>query len=129
MTITLISTSFLGLLLVYLSYGVSKERLRSKTDLGDGGDPGLLRAMRAQGNLVEYAPMGLILIGLLETVQVQKELVMGLAVAFVLGRYMHGLMLGKMEGKNHYRFWGTILTWLVLLVGSVLGLLKGYGAI
>ncbi len=129
MTITLISTSFLGLLLVYLSYGVSKERLRSKTDLGDGGDPGLLRAMRAQGNLVEYAPMGLILIGLLETAQIQKELVMGLAVAFVIGRYMHGLMLGKVEGKNQYRFWGTILTWLVLLVGSILGLLKGYGAI
>ncbi len=129
MAITLISTSFLSLLLVYLSYGVSKERLRSKTDLGDGGDPGLLRAIRAQGNLVEYAPMGLILIGLLETAQVQKELVMALAIAFVAGRYMHGLMLGKVEGKNHYRYWGTILTWLTLLTGAVIGLLKGYGVI
>ncbi|MEX0297867.1 MAG: MAPEG family protein [Kordiimonas sp.] len=129
MAITLISSSFLCLLLVYLSYGVSKERLRSKTDLGDGGDPALLRAIRAQGNLIEYAPMGLILIGLLETAQVQRELVIALAITFVVGRYMHGLMLGKIEGKNHYRFWGTVLTWLTLIIGAIVGLLKGYSLI
>lgn len=129
MAITLISSSFLCLLLVYLSYGVSKERLRSKTDLGDGGDPALLRAIRAQGNLIEYAPMGLILIGLLETAQVQRELVMALAITFVVGRYMHGLMLGKIEGKNRYRFWGTVLTWLTLIIGAIVGLMKGYSLI
>lgn len=129
MTITLIAASFLGLLLIYLSYGVSKERLRSKTDLGDGGDPGLLRAIRAQGNLVEYAPIGLILIGLLETAAVSKYIVMGIAIALVLGRYMHGLMLGKVEGRNPFRFWGTILTWVAILAASIVGLLKGYGLI
>jgi len=128
MTITLIASSFLGLLLIYLSYNVSKERLRTKTDLGDGGHPELIRAIRAQGNLVEYAPIGLILLGLLETVHTQKEVVLTLAVAFVVGRYMHGLTFGKMTGKNPFRFWGTVLTWVVILVSSGLGLLKGYGA-
>ena len=129
MTITLITASFLGLLLVYLSYGVSKQRLRTKTDIGDGGDKELQRAIRAQGNFIEYAPFALVLIGLLESSGVWTEAVTGLAILFVVGRYMHGLTFGKMEGRNRYRFWGTIFTWLVILAASILGLLKGYGAI
>lgn len=127
MTITLISASFLGLLLVYLSYNVARNRMRAQVDLGDGGDEGLQHAIRAQGNLIEYAPLALILIGLLEYSRVSSYLVMGLAVAFVLGRYMHGLTFGKFEGRNPFRFYGTILTWLSILVASIAGLLKGYG--
>jgi uncharacterized membrane protein YecN with MAPEG domain len=127
MTITLISASFLGLLLIYLSYNVSKNRLRAKVDLGVGDDIGLLTANRAQGNLVEYAPIGLILIGLLEYSRVSWYLVMGVAVALVVGRYMHGLTLGKFEGSNPFRLVGTVLTWLSILVASIAGLLKGYG--
>ena len=126
MTITLIAASFLGLLLIYLSYNVSKERLRSKTDLGDGGDANLLCAIRAQGNLTEYAPIGLILLGLLETAEANQTLLLVLAVLFVTGRYMHGLTLGKFEGVNHYRSVGIVLTWGVILVASVTGLLTGY---
>lgn len=129
MTITLISASFLGLLLVYLSFNVSMNRQRAKVDLGTGDDAGLLAASRAQGNLTEYGPMGLILIGLLENARVSWYLVLGIAVAFVVGRYMHGLTLGKFEGKNPFRFYGTLLTWISLLVASIAGLLKGYGVL
>lgn len=129
MTITLISASFLGLLLVYLSYNVARNRMRAQVDLGDGGDEGLRHAVRAQGNLIEYAPLALILIGLLEYSRVSSYLVMGLAVAFVVGRYMHGLTFGKFEGRNPFRFYGTILTWLSILVASIAGLLKGYGVL
>ena len=129
MTITLISASFLGLLLVYLSINVSKNRQRAKVNLGIGDDEGLLVASRAQGNFVEYAPFGLILIGLLEYSRVSWYLVMGVAVALVVGHYMHGLSLGKFEGRNPFRFYGTILTWLSLLVASIAGLLKGYGVL
>ena len=126
MTITLISASFLGLLLIYLSYNVTKHRASAKVSVGDGGDEGLQNAIRAHGNLIEYAPMALILIGLLEFREVNAMFVLGLAVAFVVGRYMHGLTFGKFEGRNPFRFWGTVLTWLVILVGSIAGLLDGY---
>jgi len=129
MTITLISASFLGLLLIHLSYNVSKQRMKTKTDMGDGGHPELLTAIRAHGNLVEYAPIGLLLIGLLEYSQASSYLVLGLGVALVVGRYMHGLSFGKFEGRNPFRFYGTILTWLVILIGSIAGLLKGYNVI
>lgn len=129
MTITLISASFLGILLIYLSYNVARNRMRAQVDLGDGGDEQLQHAIRAQGNLIEYAPIALILIGLLEYSRASSYLVMGLAVAFVLGRYMHGLTFGKFEGRNPFRFYGTILTWLSILVASIAGLLKGYGVL
>ncbi|WP_262694225.1 MAPEG family protein [Kordiimonas aquimaris] len=127
MTITLISASFLGLLMIYLTMGVAKNRGRSKIDLGTGDDEELLIAVRAHGNFTEFAPLGLILIGLLEYSRVSWYLVMGIAVAFVVGRYMHGLTFGKFEGRNPYRFVGTLLTLLSILVASVAGLLKGYG--
>jgi len=126
MPITLISASLLGLLLIYLSYGVSKERLSTKTDLGDGGHASLQAAIRAQGNFIEYTPIGLILIGLLENSATYPQIIWGLAGALVAGRYMHGLTLGKFEGKNPFRFWGTILTWLSILAASIIGLFKAY---
>ncbi|MBL4790437.1 MAG: MAPEG family protein [Kordiimonadaceae bacterium] len=125
MPITLISASFLGLLLVYLSYNVSKERGRTKTSLGTGDDEGLLHAVRAQGNLIEYAPLGLILLGMLETLPINQTFLMVLAALLVVGRYSHGLTLGKFEGKNIFRMWGTIFTWLSILIASGTGLYEG----
>lgn len=129
MTITLISASFLGLLLFYLSYNVAKNRGRAKVSVGDGGDTELLHAIRAHANLTEYAPMGLILIGLLEYRGVNPIFLIVLSAFFVLGRYMHGLTFGKFEGRNPFRFWGTVFTGLSILIASVAGLLNGYGVI
>jgi len=129
MTITLIAASFLGLLLIYLSYNVSKQRLRAKVSVGDGGDENLANAIRAQANLTEYAPIALILFALLEFRNANSVMVLVLASAFVLGRYMHGLSFGKFEGRNPFRLWGTLLTWLSILVASVTGLLDAYGVI
>ncbi|MFC4348928.1 MAPEG family protein [Kordiimonas lipolytica] len=129
MTITIISASFLGLLLFYLSYNVAKNRGRAKVSIGDGGDEGLQNAIRAHANLIEYAPMAMILIGLLEYRGVNSVFLIVLSAFFVVGRYMHGLTFGKFEGRNPFRFWGTVFTWLVILIASVVGLLSGYGVI
>jgi uncharacterized membrane protein YecN with MAPEG domain len=120
----MISASLLGLLLIYLSFITAKTRGATKTDLGDGGHPEMLRAIRAQGNLTEYAPLGLILIGLLEYRGTNEWLLIALASFFVVGRFMHGLTLGKMSGRNPFRFLGTIFTWLAIVVASVTGLLQ-----
>ncbi|SDD82027.1 MULTISPECIES: MAPEG family protein [Kordiimonas] len=129
MTITLISASFLGLLLFYLSYNVAKNRGRAKVSIGDGGDEQLANAIRAHANLTEYAPFGMILIGLLEYRGVNPIFLIVLAAFFVLGRFMHGLTFGKFEGRNPFRFWGTVFSWLVILIASIAGLLNGYGVI
>jgi len=126
MPITLISASLLGLLLVYLSYMVTVVRRRPTHGTAESDGDDLHNAVRAHGNLIEYAPMGLILIGLLEQMSGNFMFVAGLAGVFVVARYMHGLTFGKIDGFNPFRFWGTLLTFVSLLVASVAGLVKGY---
>lgn len=126
MPITLIAASLIGILIIYLSIGVVKERQRTKTSIGDGGDDKLHHAIRAHANLLEYAPMALILFGLLETNGANQWLMIGLASFFVVGRYMHGLTFGKLATINPYRIMGTLFTWLTILIASITGLLMAF---
>ena len=66
MVVTALYAGILGLWLVLLSTRVILARRSEKVSLGHGGNVSLERRMRAQGNLAEYAPMALILIGALE---------------------------------------------------------------
>lgn len=58
--------AILALLIVWLSLRVIKLRRIKKVRLGDGGEPELQVAIRAQGNATEYVPISLILLVLLE---------------------------------------------------------------
>ncbi len=124
MLITLVSASLLGLLLVYLSIGVTNARGRKNS--GDCDEDTLQNAIRAHGNFTEYAPMALILIGLLEYTGANVYLTIGISAAFVVGRFMHGLTFGKFEGANPFRYWGTVLTFLSILVAAIAGLVEAY---
>ncbi len=64
--ITTLSACILGFLLGILSLRIINVRGKEKVSLGSGESQTLERRIRAQGNLVEYALMGLILIGLAE---------------------------------------------------------------
>jgi len=129
MPITTISAGFIGILLLILSVNVVKWRGRTKTSLGDGGSSELLCAIRAQANLVEYAPVLLILIAVLEYQRANSYLVLAVAGMTVAGRYLHGWGLSSGPGESKGRFIGTLLTFIALLVGSVGALLSGYGFI
>ena len=52
-------------LAVLLTLQVGRLRTRKKIFLGDGGDPEMVAAIRAHGNLIEFAPFCLLLIWLL----------------------------------------------------------------
>jgi uncharacterized membrane protein YecN with MAPEG domain len=56
----------MALLLVPLSVQVSLRRAKMRTVFGDAGDETLRRRIRAHGNFVEYAPLALIALGLME---------------------------------------------------------------
>lgn len=61
--ITLILSSLMGLMCVWLAFQVIKNRRKHKISLGDGGIEELARAIRAHGNFIEYVPISLILLG------------------------------------------------------------------
>ena len=66
MEITLLYTSLLTILAIFLAIKVGMNRTETNTMLGEGESSVLLQSIRAHGNLIEYAPFALILLALLE---------------------------------------------------------------
>ncbi len=118
--ITPLYAGLCGLLLLGLSFLVSRQRLRSKVSTGDGGIPALAGAVRAHGNFVEYVPLALVLILLVEMADQAELTVHLMGAALVLGRFLHAYGISTHPGgKSFGRMWGTVLTWLVILLASL----------
>ena len=94
-----------GLLFIWLSWLVIKQRQRAKIGLGDGGDPDLQRAIRVHANFIEYTPFALLLLLLVE---------MTTANALVVSRALHAQGLGATAGYSRGRYLGTLGTWVVI---------------
>lgn len=120
--ITTLSACTLALLLVVLSFRIIGVRRGEQVSLGSGGNDTLERRIRAQGNLVEYGPMGLILIGLAELQEANTFLLGVAAAAFVMGRVLHGYALGFTSQAMRPRVTGMILTFFGLLFVTSLNL-------
>ncbi len=115
--ITAIFTGLLALMLVGISIRVTVLRARKKIDFFDGGDPELGRAIRVQGNFVEYVPLALALIGLNEWMGVKPWVVYALGLALVAARIVHAL--GLYSNVFQARVIGTSVTWVVLVAGGL----------
>ncbi len=116
-----------ALIMLALALLVVRTRVLTKTDLGDGGNPLMLRAIRAHANNVEYVPMALLLLAVAEMSYAPVWLLHVLGLALTGGRIVHAAGLYQTAGASAGRLVGTILTWLVLLVGGVACLIYGPG--
>ena len=129
MTITMITAGVLALLLLFLAGYVIAGRVKFKIDLGDGGNEVMRRRMRAQANFVEYVPLALILLLLVETGSVgPRWLLIAMGAVLAVARLWHAQGLLSSSGTSVGRFMGTNLTMLMILVGAVACLGRGAGA-
>lgn len=120
MQVTILYAGLIGVLLLILSVRViNGRRSPGGPSLGDGGDLDMNRRIRAQGNLVEYAPIVLIMMALLETSGQSVLALHAIGIALVLGRAMHGFALSRPAGNVIGRVGGMLLTLLVLAVSSL----------
>jgi len=121
--ITAISAAVLACLNVMLSLKVIGIRRRDKISVGDGGNEELLRAMRAQANLLEYAPLTLVLLACAEINGVHRLLIGLLALVFIAGRILHPAGIRSAESPGSARVLGmqlTLMSTLALCVVNVL---------
>ena len=125
MTITLLYAGLLSLWLLVLSARVIAIRSQG-ISLGDGGNPVLLRRIRAHGNFAEYVPMILVMMGFLEINHLSALWIHVFGTTLVIGRLLHGYALSFSESFKIGRVGGTVLT-LTLL--AVCGLLCVYQAL
>lgn len=119
-TATMLWAGLHGLLLVALSIPVAFARRRARVSLGDGGDSALVRAIRVQGNFVEYVPLALLLVWMVEAGGYPAWVVHLLGGALFVGRLAHAEGLARHVGASPGRVVGMMLTWGVLLAAGVL---------
>ena len=119
LTITAIYASLAGLLLLVLSFRVVRSRRKLSVGLGDGGQESLLRAQRAQANFTEYVPIALILLAVAETQVLTGWLLHTAGAVLLLARLLHAWGLSQSSGRSFGRYWGTLLTWMVILALSL----------
>ncbi|MDE2150685.1 MAG: MAPEG family protein [Gammaproteobacteria bacterium] len=121
MVVTPLYAGLLALWFLVLSYRVVGGR-RQGVSLGDGGSESMLRLIRGQANFAEYVPLILLLMALLELGGFPHLWLHALGVTLLVARLLHGYAFGFTQRWMFGRFWGTALTFALLLVCGLLNL-------
>jgi uncharacterized membrane protein YecN with MAPEG domain len=129
MLITMLYGGALGLILLVLSARVIQARGATKVFMGDGGNELMIRRMRGQANFVEYVPMVLILMGLLEYRGTASWVLHALGATLLVGRALHAYTFAFATHFPPGRFAGAVLTQVVLGISAALCLWKGLVAL
>ena len=117
--VTALYAGILGLMAMALSSMVGTRRGKTGISIGDGGDAEMLLAVRRHANFIEYVPLILILVGLLEVNGISATAVHAMLGALVFFRIAHaqGLKADTMQGIG--RLIGAMGTAIVLVVASI----------
>lgn len=89
--ITSILTGLFSLLMVVLSLQVSMRRREKNVSVGDAGDRMLQRRIRAHGNFIEYAPLMVLAVAVMEYNAGARWLVALIALVFLVSRVLHAI--------------------------------------
>jgi|GEM_PF-1059492 len=129
----LVSPLFVALFtaqLLWLSFYVIKQRLRSGTKLGDGGDARLTSAIAAHSNFTQFVPLMLIILIFCEVSTVGSVYCFVLGSAMFIGRVLHsyGLIVAEHRPTPTLRFRqaGMLLTFATLIIGAITLLVTHY---
>ncbi|HXQ32300.1 MAG TPA: MAPEG family protein [Steroidobacteraceae bacterium] len=116
-----------ALLVIWLGLRVVQLRMRHSVGLGDGGVAELSRAIRVHGNLVENAPLALLLMLIAELTAAAPPVALHAAgIAVVAGRLLHAFGLSRSPKRSPGRFAGIVLTWLTILALALLLIVRGF---
>ena len=115
-----LATGFFLLLTVRI-FGIRGNPLFKFISYGNENEEVIHRAVRGHGNFIEYAPLFFILLYLAEEAGTHNHILHSLAIMFMIGRLMHGILFSFMLRKSiALRGGGMFLTLLALgLVGLV----------
>ena len=124
MPVFFVCAGLLGLLAAALTVNVGLMRGRKRINLGDNGDAEMQAAVRAHGNLIEFAPLTLLIIYMASDFYSFRTVAI-LSVVFLVARVLHaGGMLGLIPKG---RLVGALASTLTLGVASILLAIAGFG--
>ena len=119
--VTLVTASLLALWSLILAIRVSGMRVKHRISLGDQGNTDLIVRMRTHGNFVEYVPLILILMGLVEMAGGDSTILAVTGAALVLFRLMHAIGMPR-PAPNVFRAGGAMGTFLIVAALSIWGI-------
>ena len=118
--ITLFYAGWLVLLVVTLSVKVIRLRRQHQVAIGDDGHKDLQLAIRAHGNALEYLPLALLMLFMLEQANLAFWLIHGLGGVLLIGRLIHAYAIPSRNLK--LRVLGMAMTFAMLLAGAGMGI-------
>lgn len=116
--ISILYVSVLGLLYVAMSLQVAGMRFRARLAFGDGGNPQMIKIVRAHGNFGEYVPFALLLLFLLDYERHIFWIIHTLGILLVAARICH--LIGIQKGILRLRMAGMIMTMAMMVISSLL---------
>lgn len=108
----------LALLVLGLALRVVLRRRRHRVGLGDGANADLSQAMRVHANAIENIPTALLLMLCLELNGAGPLGLHILGSALLVARVIHAWGFSRHEGVSFGRYYGTLVTWLVILCAA-----------
>ena len=105
LTTTGLYAGILALMALYLGSIPGRMRGKLKISVGDGGYPDMVLAMRRHANFIEWVPLTIVLIAMLEINGAPKMAIHGFGAALVAFRICHavGLQKDSINVHTHHR--------------------------
>lgn len=117
--VTALYAALIGIWAVVLSNYVSFNRGKLQILLGDGGKPEMAAIIRRHANLMENAPLALILLGLAEAAGLAAIWMHALGVILIVARLLHPFGITTASRLNPVRVIGAVGTHVVTLAAAL----------
>lgn len=123
MPITAFYASIIAFLFLALSFRTIKRRRLIKLELGTithngEDDRELLRRVRVHANCAEYAPIGIILLGLAESLKGAPLVLHALGAMLIIGRMVHAYGLSQSPHNLTLRVSGMVMTLTMIALAA-----------
>jgi uncharacterized protein len=118
-SVTILYAGIFGLLLLILSLNIFREYIRLAVGFKNANEELWKRAERAQQSFVEFVPMCLLLIFLIEVHGAPAAVLHCLGIMLLVARVLHAYGVGRGSAANVMRIIGTQTTYLTLMITSL----------
>jgi len=105
-----------ALIMLVLGVLVVRARVKTHTEIGDGGNLAMMAAVRAHANNTEYVPVALLLMLILIPLRANAYVIHAVGATLTTGRLLHAFGLSRNVGTSAPRLLGMLLTWTSYLI-------------
>jgi len=127
-TTTALYAGILALIAIVLANRAGMTRAKLQIPLGDGGNKDLIAAIRRHANFVEFVPLIVVMMAIVELNGAPKWWVHALGAPLVAARIVHPLGISTEQMSSPLRMIGSLVTALVTVACALLLLWQAFAA-